>query len=318
MANLVHPPTAVVGITDKDWFESLRQLDSVDEVNFWQPSPRGAFVALQPGEPFLFKLHSPNDRIVGGGFFARYERMPISVVWDAFGAKNGADSLQEMRKRVERYRRIVSSVHEDYEIGCVLLEQPFFLVEPDWLPVPDWNRNIQRYRRYRLDQEPGLSLWRTVQSRIYVTTGSGQLRAALLGESGSQRYGTPTFVRPRLGQGSFQVAVVGAYGRRCAITGEKVLPVLEAAHIRPYGEGGEHSVDNGLLLRRDVHVLFDRGYITVTPDLEVNVSKRLRAEFDNGDHYLAMSGHQIRQPSNREDKPNPKLLNWHNQNRFVA
>src|SRR5713226_7251975 len=79
MANLVHPPTAVVGITDKDWFESLRQLDSVDEVNFWQPSPRGAFVALQPGEPFLFKLHSPNDRIVGGGFFARYERMPISV-----------------------------------------------------------------------------------------------------------------------------------------------------------------------------------------------------------------------------------------------
>jgi len=184
--------------------------------------------------------------------------------------------------------------------------------------VPDWNRNIQRYRRYRLDQEPGLSLWRTVQSRIYVTTGSGQLTAALLGESGSQRYGTPTFVRPRLGQGSFQVAVVGSYGRRCAITGEKVLPVLEAAHIRPYGEGGEHSVDNGLLLRRDVHVLFDRGYITVTPDLEVIVSKRLRAEFDNGDHYLAMSGHQIRQPSNREDKPNPKLLNWHNQNRFVA
>ncbi len=184
--------------------------------------------------------------------------------------------------------------------------------------MPDWNRNIQRYRRYRLDQEPGLSLWRTVQSRIYVTTGSGQLTAALLGESGSQRYGTPTFVRPRLGQGSFQVAVVGSYGRRCAITGEKVLPVLEAAHIRPYGEGGEHSVDNGLLLRRDVHVLFDRGYITVTPDLEVNVSKRLRAEFDNGDHYLAMSGHQIRQPSNREDKPNPKLLDWHNQNRFVA
>jgi putative restriction endonuclease len=318
MANPGHPPTAVVGITDKDWFDSLRQLDGVDEVNFWQPSPRGAFVALQPGEPFLFKLHSPNDRIVGGGFFARYERMPISVVWDAFGAKNGADSLQEMRKRVERYRRIVSSVYEDYEIGCVLLEQPFFLSEADWLPVPDWNRNIQRYRRYRLDQEPGLSLWRTVQSLIYLTSGSGQPTAALLGEAGSQRYGAPTFVRPRLGQGSFQVAVVGAYERMCAITGEKVLPVLEAAHIRPYGEGGEHSVDNGLLLRRDVHVLFDRGYITVTPELEVVVSKRLHEEFDNGNHYLAMSGHKIRPPANREDKPNPKVLDWHNQNRFVA
>jgi hypothetical protein len=124
MSVRVHPPTAVVAITDGNWFDALRRLPSVDEVNFWQPSPGGAFAALQPGEPFLFKLHSPVDRIVGGGFYAPYERMQISVVWEAFGVKNGVDSLEEMRRRVERYRRPGKSTLEDYEIGCILLEQP--------------------------------------------------------------------------------------------------------------------------------------------------------------------------------------------------
>ena len=48
-----------------------------------------------------------------------------------------------------------------------------------------------------------------------------------------------------------------AYERRCAVTGEKTLPVLEAAHIRPYALLGPHRVNNGLLLRSDLHKLFD-------------------------------------------------------------
>jgi hypothetical protein len=52
------------------------------------------------------------------------------------------------------------------------------------------------------------------------------------------RYGNPLMVRPRLGQGSFRVLVTETYQRRCALTGEKTLPVLEAAHIKPYAELG--------------------------------------------------------------------------------
>jgi putative restriction endonuclease len=47
------------------------------------------------------------------------------------------------------------------------------------------------------------------------------------------KYGNPHIVHPRLGQGGFRVVVMESYGRRCAVTGEKTLPVLEAAHIRP-------------------------------------------------------------------------------------
>lgn len=90
-----------VGITDNEWFEMLSNLPDVDEVNFWQPSGKTTFRALQPGEPFLFKLHSPRDYIVGGGFFAHSTIFPLSLAWDAFREKNGADSLEDMRSRIK-------------------------------------------------------------------------------------------------------------------------------------------------------------------------------------------------------------------------
>jgi putative restriction endonuclease len=313
MATTYQPPTAYVGITDRDWFSQLRHAD-VDEVNFWQPSPH-AFRALAPGEPFLFKLHAPWNLIVGVGFFARYVALPVSIAWEAFGPKNGAPSLLEMRRRVEKYRKM-SSPTEDYEVGCVMLEQPTFFEEPDWIEAPDWKMNIQSGRRYRLDEEPGESLWDQIQPLIAVQ--ALKAGAVSIAEPIGPRYDPPVFKFPRLGQGSFQAAIIDAYARRCAITGERVLPALEAAHIKDYAEGGEHRVDNGLLLRRDLHALFDRGYLTVSPEMEVVVSKRLKDQFHNGEEYLTMNGHTLLTPARPADRPNPEFLNWHNQHRFVA
>jgi len=313
MASGYRPAMAYVGITDWQWFSQLRKLEGIDEVNFWQPSPH-AFRALVPGEPFLFKLHSPRSRIVGVGFFARHVSLPVSIAWETFGLKNGTSSLLEMRNRVEKYRK-VSSPTEDYEIGCILLEQPAFFEESDWIDAPDWKAPIQSGRGYRLDEEPGQSLWGYVQLLLAAQAAAGVISVA---EPIGPRYGPPVFTFPRLGQGSFQAAIIDAYARRCAITAERVLPVLEAGHIRPYSDGGEHRIDNGLLLRRDLHTLFDRGYLTVTPEMEVVVSKRLEDEFHNGKEYLQMSGHPLLTPARPSDRPNPQFLDWHNQHRFVA
>ena len=115
-----------VGITDLDWFELLSSRPQLDEVNFWQPSGKRLFRALNPGELFLFKLHSPNDYIVGGGIFAHATLLPISLAWESFGISNGARNLSEMRTRVAKYRRQEEDHTADYTIGCILLEQPFF------------------------------------------------------------------------------------------------------------------------------------------------------------------------------------------------
>jgi hypothetical protein len=77
-----------IGVTDNHWFQFLSQLQP-DEINFWQPGGKQTFAALSPGEPFLFKLHSPLNFIVGGGFFVRHSFLPVSLAWDAFGDKNG-------------------------------------------------------------------------------------------------------------------------------------------------------------------------------------------------------------------------------------
>ena len=117
---------------------------------------------------------------------------------------------------------------------------------------------------------------------------------------------------PRLGQATYRLAVTDAYGRACAVTGEHSLPVLEAAHIRPYAEEGPHRVANGLLLRTDIHRLFDKGYVTIRPDdLRFVVSKRLKEDYENGATYYAMNDRLIRAPRAGADRPSRDYLAWH-------
>jgi putative restriction endonuclease len=82
-----------VAKTDGDWYRQLAAMRP-DEVNFWQLSGNSAFRALSPGELFLFKLHSPQEFIVGGGLFSHFTLLPASFAWSSFEQKNGATSEQ--------------------------------------------------------------------------------------------------------------------------------------------------------------------------------------------------------------------------------
>jgi putative restriction endonuclease len=305
---------AFVGVTDGDWFEMLSSIDGIDEVNFWQPGGNRRFKTLSFGELFLFKLHSPRNYIAGGGLFAHSSLLPVSLAWEAFGRKNGAETLEQMRARVEKYRRASSDPRADYTVGCILLEKPFFFDETDWIPVPrDWSRNIVQGKTYDLRAEPGLSLFRRVSERLQRTDVS---RDSSLEQE--PRYGDPRLYEPRLGQGSFRVLVTDAYERRCAVTRERTLPVLEAAHIVPYARGGMHDVENGLLLRSDLHTLFDRGYVTVDPELRLLVSKRIKEEFENGRDYYALHGRELSAPENPVWRPAARNLEWHNEDVYLG
>ncbi|MFZ0636660.1 MAG: HNH endonuclease [Candidatus Acidiferrales bacterium] len=295
-----------VAVTDADWFNYLSGSGPHDEVNFWQPSAGRQFRSLNPGEPFLFKLHSPRNYIVGGGFFLRFTVLPVSFAWDAFTTKNGARTEQEMRARIARYRRIPPSPGDDYQIGCILLQSPFFFSEEYWIPASDWSPNIVQGRTYDTLQPHGTWLWQQVEDH---------LRIAAAVPSG---VGSPQIVFPRLGQGSFRVMVADAYNRRCAVTDSPVLYVLDAAHIRPFKEEGPHDVRNGILLRQDVHTLFDRGYITVTPEFRVEVSHLIKEEFENGHEYYSAQGKGIALPQDSGQWPARDFLCWHNENVYLG
>ena len=305
-------PKALVGITDDDWFAQLREDDRLAplaEVNFWQPSGSTQFRALSPGEPFLFKLHAPREVIVGGGFFGHFSLLPIDLAWETFGRLNGVSSRDEMRRRIAGYRRVKVADVDARPIGCILLQQPFFFDDDDFLPVPaDWASNIVRYKGYDAQEGAGLAPWSAIQARL--ADRLPQARSEFVAESGP-RFGRPRLILPRLGQGSFRVAVLDAYDRRCAITGERTLPVIDSAHIVPHASGGENTVDNGLALRSDLHALYDRGYITVTPELQVEVSRRIREEFENGRDYYALQGRTIRLPRRAIEHPRKQALELH-------
>jgi putative restriction endonuclease len=303
---------AFVGITDFDWFKYLSELPQIDEVDFWQPSGHQVFRTLSPNEPFLFKLHSPRDYIVGGGLFAHSTILPISLAWDAFGEKNGASSLEEMRTRTEKYRRKAPSHGEDYQIGCILLQQPFFFEEKEWIPAPaDWKQPIVQGKGYDTTAGLGKKLWDDVQLRLQARKDLWEEARVTDVEGG---YGSSVMVMPRLGQGSFRVLVTDVYQRRCAVTQERTLPALDAVHIKPFGKSGPHSVSNGILFRSDIHKLFDTGYVTISDDYHFKVSKRIKEEFENGRDYYAMHGRSLYLPPDKGLRPGSEFISWHNEN----
>jgi putative restriction endonuclease len=304
---------AFVAVTDRDWYEFLRHRPDLDEVNFWQPGGGRQFRALSPGQPLLFKLHYPENAIVGGGFFAHFSLIPASLAWDAFGKKNGAPTFSEMRRRIERYRRIAPDPREDYTIGCIILEEPFFFDPDQWVPTPrSFAPNTVVGKTYDLGEEEGRRLWDEVV--MHRAVASRRVTEQVVGPM----FGDPVLVRRRLGQGGFRILVTDTYKRHCAVTGERTLPVLQAAHIRPVTAGGLHQVENGLLLRSDIHTLFDRGYVTVTPDHHFRVSNHLRDEWHNGRVYYELDGREIKLPTERLCWPSREALEWHVDSVFLG
>jgi putative restriction endonuclease len=305
-----------LGVTDNRWYNFLAG-QSREDVNFWQPGGNSNFKVLLQGAPFLFKLKFPTNAIAGVGFFSSHTLLPISVAWEIFGQGNGCTSLQELQRMILPLRRDQSSINP--QIGCIVLTNPIFFKEEDWISVPDdWSNNIVQGKSYSTDTLIGNELWTRIEKlldKYLYTSNDEENNQLVLEEAQSSLYGKPVLTKVRLGQGAFRILVTDAYKRKCAISGERTLPVLEAAHIKPYNLAGPHLISNALLLRSDLHKLFDSGYITVTTDLKVEVSKRIKEEFENGREYYRFHGNNLfNMPSRLTDQPAGKFIKWHNEN----
>ena len=303
------------GVTDNTWYQNLASNAPHDEVNFWHPSGKPPFKGAQEGMPFLFKLKSPNNHIAGGGFFIKYESLPLGLAWDAFGTTNGASTFEDFSRLINSARG--SRADQFMDVGCSILGEPFFLAREDWIPVGTaFAGNIVSGKFFDTDTQEGLTVWGKVEAllragRLFNARAGMPLAVAEVPSS----YGAPTLVRPRRGQGAFRALVTNAYGRRCAITGESTLPVLEAAHIKSVRMEGLHNTFNGILLRSDFHKLFDAGLVTVTPELRVEISSRIKEQWFNGRAYSRLHGEALKSlPAMKDDHPRSDCLQWHNEN----
>ncbi len=109
----------------------------------------------------------------------------------------------------------------------------------------------------------------------------------------------------RRGQGKFRSNLLKAYDERCAVTGCAIVAILEAAHILPHRGSASDFVQNGILLRSDIHTLFDLGLLQIDPETyECSLADAVRKD----PQYATIHGSMIRLPNDRSESPDPKCL----------
>lgn len=107
-------------------------------------------------------------------------------------------------------------------------------------------------------------------------------------------------IKIRRGQAEFRASLIGTYSGRCAVTGSRIVDLLEAAHILPHAEGTNYQASNGLLLRADIHTLYDLHLLSIDERYRVQLSKALEtSEYRryHGADLLSLPSTMEQQPS---------------------
>ena len=215
-----------------------------------------------------------------------------------------------MTARIEASRRQTGSAllarAQDYEVGRIMIAQPVFFDRDDWLADhADWHLRIQGGKTIDVSRGDGQRIFaECLEHTARLRPGAEPLVHEL------RRYGAPQNVQPRLGQGTFRIAVTSAYGA-CAALGRARAVRAPRPHTCAPTPTVARALSNGLLLRADIHRLYDAGYVTVTPDHRFRVSHDLADDFHNGREYERFAGRAITVPRAPIDQPNPELLDWH-------
>jgi len=116
-------------------------------------------------------------------------------------------------------------------------------------------------------------------------------------------------ITQRKGQGKFRLSLLEAYDGACAITSSHTLEAVEAAHIFPYVGDTTNHVTNGILLRSDIHTLFDLGLLKIGDDYSVIVSNQISEQ-----SYRQLHGSKINLPTDISKQPSREALAWHREN----
>lgn len=315
--------TPFIALTDKAWFDFLRARAGaggvLDEVNFWSPKSVRPMKHMDPGEPMFFRLKAPVNALAGYAFFAHFRVLDLDLAWELFEWKNGDPDKARFLERIGAYRQtnLLDPRTAHAPLGCTILRMATFWSPERWIPwgaERGWAPNI-------------------VQGKTETDPVRVDLLLAEIGQDAPEEFEVDAFEplevderifvlaeqAAREGQGTFRARVLDAYGGRCAITGEHTEPVLDAAHIQPYLGPRSNHVQNGLLLTKEFHALFDRGYVAITPDHIVRVSPRLRDDWKNGRRYYPYDGRPLVQLPEREElRPSPAALAWHARRVFRA
>ena len=277
-------------ITDRDWYNYQKDHGFNNFINFWTPTV-WKNTKLKPGHILVFKLKEFKNSIedIGGyGTIVEYKSQTREAAWNEFGRRNGFDTKEEFLKKLTKANRGRSK-----DSGCFVLKDVVFFDEP--VKLSDYGLSVSpRLERYSWGEGP-------FPFAQQVT--STQLDFSLVDPAKKEKVTQST--TKRVGQDQFHADISRVYGYRCCITGETAPELLQAAHIQDYICKESHHIQNGLLLRIDIHKLFDSGLLYIDQHYHVHISPLVSTT-----EYKNLENKPISLPNNPSDYPSLAALQF--------
>ena len=290
--------------TDIDWFYFNKMRNQTNSINFWTPTPWN-IKRLNHGDRLYFMLKSPIRKIGGFGIFNNYENLSIPDAWEKFGYGNGVESKPRLIKRLNKYLSKNTSLNaglESHQIGCISLNNCEFWEDIQFIDIEqtihEFKKNIVKikfFNEYDSIQSHHNSL--VMDSSKYEIVGSGEKHKKAYQQN------------VRIGQSEFRAKLINAYHGQCCISKETCEELLEAAHIQPYINKKSNHVQNGLLLRIDLHKLFDSGLLKIDQNYLVHISSQLQSG-----NYRTYDKKRILLPKNPNNWPSKMAIFERNKN----
>ena len=282
--------------TDYTWFETLRQNNLNSFVNFWTPTP-WKVKSLSKGSRLYFMLKSPIRKCAGFGNFLDYKEMSMNQAWIEFGRRNGCSSKEELRKKITLYLEKNSKQtlrnKDDYKIGCIILSNCEYWKDEEYLNVEDFSisfpKEVVKLKYFKNDDLIKSSLSLPEKKDFELVFAKKEI--------------SETLITKREGQAQFKRRMLETYSNRCCISGEETPELLEAAHIQPYINSKSNHSQNGLLLRKDLHTLFDNGLLNISQLYKIRLSPQIKSKY-----YLDFEGKSLSLPLEEINYPSKQAL----------
>lgn len=287
----------VISPTDNTWFQFLQNAGLNSFVNFWTPTPWN-IKKLKTGDRWYFLLKSPIRQLGGFGDFYEYKNLTAFDAWREFGKRNGCIDKNQFVQRIQLYIDKNSESFGgksidiyNYEIGCIILNNCQFWDEDKFLRPEDYQidfaTQVVKYKYF--DQyDPFLTLTDKTDDFNLVNEPREEYKRE---------------VNQRKGQSEFKGKILKAYNNKCCVSGESCPELLEAAHLQQYLTKTSNHIQNGILLRIDLHRLFDSGLLFIDSNYIVHISTLIKSTT-----YQQFDGIAISLPANSNAYPSKESL----------
>lgn len=306
----------VIGVP-YSWYQNVKAqyiVSGSSSLNCWGIKKRGKSAAAHPdpGSLILFKVDRDGaPYICGGGFFQSDEHLTPERAWKIFGVNNGASCYEDFLAGLKGMGYRSGEIVAHMVVGDFVFSRQTCYRLPEAIELGDLKDG--ELVSFGLDTPEGRYL-----AKYIMHERSSHLR------EGFANYGWPGIYRMASERNSrdytmvFYARMMAAYDRRCAVTGDRTLPVLDVAHIRTFYDERFQRPDNGIVLRGDIHRLFSLGYITATyvSDTEARVRVSATLSEVGGAEYLKYDGSPLYLPEDPALRPSREYLEWHAERRF--